>query len=56
MEHQTRTIKSCYRQSREKETELMFWGVLPHFAEDEHYKYKAINAKAETVDKLPTFH
>jgi putative SOS response-associated peptidase YedK len=34
---------------------LMFWGLIPHFAQDEHYKYKTINAKAETVAKLPTF-
>jgi putative SOS response-associated peptidase YedK len=33
----------------------MFWGLIPHFAHDEHYKYKTINAKAETVAKLPTF-
>jgi putative SOS response-associated peptidase YedK len=38
-----------------KEIEFMIWGLLPHFAKDENYKYKAINAKAETVDKLPTF-
>lgn len=33
----------------------MFWGLIPHFAPDEKYKYKTINAKAETVAKLPTF-
>jgi putative SOS response-associated peptidase YedK len=33
----------------------MFWGLLPHFAKDEHYKYKTINAKAETVTEKPTF-
>ncbi len=38
-----------------KEIELMVWGLLPHFATDEQYKYKTINAKAETVDTLPTF-
>jgi putative SOS response-associated peptidase YedK len=38
-----------------KEIELMVWGLIPHFATDEQYKYKTINAKAETVDKLPTF-
>src|SRR3954453_9969696 len=25
----------------------MFWGLLPHFAKDERYRYKTINAKAE---------
>jgi putative SOS response-associated peptidase YedK len=34
---------------------LMFWGLIPHFAPDENYKYKTINAKAETVAVLPTF-
>ncbi len=38
-----------------KEIELMVWGLLPHFATDEECKYKTINAKAETVDTLPTF-
>jgi putative SOS response-associated peptidase YedK len=33
----------------------MVWGLIPHFAKDEHYKYKTINAKAETVAELPTF-
>jgi putative SOS response-associated peptidase YedK len=38
-----------------REIELMVWGLIPHFAADEQYKYKTINAKAETVDTLPTF-
>ena len=38
-----------------KKIEFMLWGLFPHFAKNEHYKYKTINAKAETVDKLPTF-
>jgi putative SOS response-associated peptidase YedK len=33
----------------------MFWGLIPHFAPDENYKYKTINAKAETVAKLSSF-
>jgi putative SOS response-associated peptidase YedK len=35
--------------------DFMLWGLLPHFAKDEHYKHKPINAKAETIDELPTF-
>ena len=35
--------------------EFMLWGLLPHFAHDEHYKNKPINAKSETIDQLPTF-
>jgi putative SOS response-associated peptidase YedK len=38
-----------------REIELMHWGLIPHFAKDEHYKYKTINAKAETVEELPSF-
>src|SRR6266699_1686090 len=37
------------------EISLMFWGLLPHWARDEHYKYKTINAKVETVAELPSF-
>lgn len=33
----------------------MFWGLLPHFAKEENYRYKTINARAETVAQLPTF-
>ena len=33
----------------------MFWGLIPHFAPDENYKYTTINAKAETVDTLRSF-
>lgn len=35
--------------------QYMFWGLIPHFAHDENYKYTTINAKAETVDKLSSF-
>jgi putative SOS response-associated peptidase YedK len=33
----------------------MLWGLIPHFAPEENYKYKTINAKAETVAEKPTF-
>jgi putative SOS response-associated peptidase YedK len=33
----------------------MFWGLIPHWAKEDSYKYKTINAKAETVAKLPFF-
>jgi putative SOS response-associated peptidase YedK len=33
----------------------MFWGLIPHFAVDENYKYKSINAKVETVSRLASF-
>jgi putative SOS response-associated peptidase YedK len=44
--------------TREKNTNTisrMFWGLIPHFAKDDNYKYKTINARAETVAQLPTF-
>jgi len=41
--------------NEKNQIEMMHWGLLPHFAHDEHYKNKPINAKAETVDQLPTF-
>jgi putative SOS response-associated peptidase YedK len=34
---------------------MMLWGLVPHFAKDDHNKYKTINARAETVEELPTF-
>ncbi len=33
----------------------MFWGLIPHWAKDKSFAYKTINARAETVAKLPTF-
>ena len=41
--------------NEKREIEFMLWGLLPHFAHDEHYKHKPINARAETIDQLPTF-
>jgi putative SOS response-associated peptidase YedK len=44
-----------HAKSEKNNIEFMLWGLLPHFAHDEHYKNKPINAKAETIDELPTF-
>ena len=41
--------------NEKREIEFMLWGLIPHFAKDDHYKYKTINARAETIDQLPTF-
>ena len=30
----------------------MFWGLIPHLAKDESFKYKTINARAETVGEF----
>jgi putative SOS response-associated peptidase YedK len=37
------------------EISRMFWGLIPHWARDDSFKYKTINARAETVAKLATF-
>ena len=41
--------------NEKNQIESMHWGLLPHFTHDEHYKHKPINARAETIDELPTF-
>lgn len=41
--------------NEKNQIEMMLWGLLPHFAHDEHYKHRPINARAETIDELPTF-
>ncbi len=33
----------------------MFWGLIPSWAKDINYKYKTINARAESIDEKPTF-
>jgi putative SOS response-associated peptidase YedK len=33
----------------------MFWGLIPHWAKDEKYKYSTINAKSKTVAQLATY-
>src|SRR5687768_15388527 len=37
------------------EISRMFWGLIPHWARDDSFKYKAINARAETVAQLPAY-
>jgi putative SOS response-associated peptidase YedK len=37
------------------EISRMFWGLIPHWARDDSFKYKTINARVETVATLPTF-
>jgi putative SOS response-associated peptidase YedK len=34
---------------------LMLWGLIPHWSEGLNYKYKSINARAETVAQKPSF-
>ncbi len=38
-----------------REIDMLGWGILPSWEKDPKSAYKPINAKAETVDKLPSF-
>lgn len=38
-----------------KQISRMFWGLIPFFAQDENYKYKTINARAETLTQLASY-
>jgi putative SOS response-associated peptidase YedK len=31
------------------------WGLVPYWAKDEKMSYRTINARIETVDKVPTY-
>ena len=35
--------------------DFMLWGLLSHLTHNDHYKHKPINARAETINELPTF-
>ena len=34
---------------------LLRWGLIPHWAKDEKFGYRTINARAETVDTKPAY-
>ena len=42
-------------QNKKNYIQRMFWGLIPFFAKDNSYRYKTINARAETVTELPTY-
>jgi putative SOS response-associated peptidase YedK len=35
--------------------DAVHWGLIPHFAEDRKGAYRSINARAETVDRAPSY-
>jgi putative SOS response-associated peptidase YedK len=35
--------------------DVLHWGLIPHFASDRKVGYRSINARAETIDRTPTF-
>ncbi len=39
----------------ERRLALLRWGLIPHWADDPKIGYKMINARGETVHKLPSF-
>jgi putative SOS response-associated peptidase YedK len=39
----------------ERKIEAMRWGLIPHWAKEASIGYKMINARSETVAKLPSF-
>jgi putative SOS response-associated peptidase YedK len=41
--------------TNESALSIMIWGFLPHWVKDKNYKYKTINARAETVAEKPSY-
>jgi putative SOS response-associated peptidase YedK len=42
-------------ESRERSLEALQWGLIPYWAKDPKVSYRTINARAETIDKAPSF-
>ncbi|RYG37356.1 MAG: SOS response-associated peptidase [Burkholderiales bacterium] len=42
-------------ETRDRRLDMLEWGLLPSWEKDPKSAYKRINAKAETVDTLPSF-
>jgi SOS response associated peptidase (SRAP) len=40
---------------RLRSLDALQWGLIPHWAKDPKIAYRTINARAETVDKAPSF-
>ena len=43
------------RQRRRRSLDALQWGLIPYWAKDSKIAYRTINARAETVDKAPSF-
>jgi putative SOS response-associated peptidase YedK len=43
------------KQHDKRSLDALHWGLIPHFAKDKKGAYRCINARAETVDKTPTY-
>jgi putative SOS response-associated peptidase YedK len=40
---------------RQRSLDALQWGLIPYWAKDPKIAYRTINARAETVDKAPSF-
>jgi putative SOS response-associated peptidase YedK len=41
--------------SQQRSLDALQWGLIPYWAKDPKISYRTINARAETVDKAPSF-
>lgn len=51
----TQSVPAIVAPEGGREIRLLRWGLLPHWAKDNSYGYRTINAKLETVRKRPTY-
>src|SRR5215475_11766890 len=42
-------------QTQQRSLDSLQWGLIPYWAKDPKIAYRTINARAETVDKAPSF-
>ena len=41
--------------SKQRSLDALHWGLIPHFASDRKVGYRMINARAETIDRTPSY-
>src|SRR6516162_9236671 len=42
-------------ETRARLLDALQWGLIPYWAKDPNIAYRTINARAETIDKAPSF-
>src|SRR5215471_21586510 len=42
-------------QTQQRSLDALQWGLIPYWAKDPKIAYRTINARAETVDRAPSF-
>jgi putative SOS response-associated peptidase YedK len=40
---------------QQRSLDALQWGLIPHWTKDSKFAYRTVNARAETVDKAPSF-